>query len=173
MEQKPYTLCSTDGTGRRYLVLRRDESWARYICLNAAGLWKIEGDHFSPAVPAFPSQDTAARFASMEGRFYCHTVPTRFSERVQVRVMPNFGEYWHTRPLGKWVVSLHKGDGTFATAAGNGVPFDELAKGMAAGLQGALHDPAVTNGDALGRDWEEIGLRDLPTTDPFRRATRL
>jgi hypothetical protein len=109
----------------------------------------------------------------MEGRFYCRTVPTRFSERVQVRVMPNLGEYWHTRPLGKWVVSLHKEDGTFAAAAGNGVPFGELAEAMGAGLQGALRDPNLTKDDALGLGWEEMGVRDLPTTDPFRRATQL
>jgi hypothetical protein len=152
MEQKPYTLCSTDGTGRRYRVLRRDDSWARYIFQNVAGLWEIEDERFPPAIPAFPTKDEAALFAYMEGRFYFETARAKPKD-IQIRVSPNFGQC--NCPSGQWVASLHHEDGR---PAGRNSWSASLAEAKALGLRQALLDTNVTVEEANELKWLEAML---------------
>jgi hypothetical protein len=106
----------------------------------------------------------------MEGRFYCATITAPSSERLQIRVLPNFG-YWHTCPLGQWVASLHKENGEFYGFSGGS---DSLTEAKAMGLRGASGNPTLTEDDALRLDWYEIDVRDpkLGPTDPFRPTTQ-
>ena len=104
--EKPYIL-SVDETGRRYLIERKsDRSRTRHINQNGAGLWEIEIDGDSAdGLPAFPNRDEAAHFAYMEGRFYCVTITSEQSERIQIRISPNFGQRYSC-PRGYWFASF-------------------------------------------------------------------
>jgi hypothetical protein len=170
--KEPYLLADCYETnchsGKHYHVQRSDGAkWV--ICQDGAGRWEIERAHPSEALPSFPSEDDAARFASMEGRFYCASVTAPSSERLQVRVVPNFG-YWRNWPSGQWVASLHRENGDICGFSGGS---DSLTKTKAIGLRGALSDPNLTEDEALRLDWHEIDVRDaaLGPADPFRPAT--
>src|ERR1019366_9369281 len=95
--ERPYLLAncheSNCHASAHYHVRRTNGAGHWVIFLNAEGRWVHERCNPSNALPGFPTEDDAALFACMEGRFYHATVISPSSERIQIRVSPNFGQW--------------------------------------------------------------------------------
>ena len=108
----------------------------------------IERKRSAQPIGPFANECEAARFASMEARALLTTVTSSSSERLQIKIFPNFGSF--PRWVGEWVAQLYFENGV---VAGSELHSDSMEKVKRLSVDTAVGERVP--GDRQEPEWTE------------------